>query len=236
MPGLIDAATIAALHAHAEQEFAAAGPAPTYGPAVDRSFRVFPGVDRHGALAAQMMMAPAMGRNMARLLARDRLRVLIDSCLLKMPTQSSVHADTIFHQDFPGHPVDRSGFLTLWIALHDMTAEAGAMQFYDRSHTYGSQGWVFADGVDLRQRCAMLKDDDLSPRLAMKAGDATAHHSLTVHGAPPNLSAARRWAYTVIYMDADTRYNGAAGLFPDGVTLAPYAVMDHPVFPLVPVS
>jgi hypothetical protein len=232
---LVDTQTVAALLQLAEEKMAAEKTARTYGNAVDRSFRDFPGIDRNAPLARDVTLAPVMGRSMARMLGVRNVRVLIDGFLVKMPERQGAHAETVFHQDFPGHPVDRSGFLTVWLALHDMPVDAGLVQFYNRSHTQGSHGWVFADGVDLRRRCTGLKTADLSLPAAMKGGDATLHHSLTVHGAAPNVTADNRWAYTVIYMDPDTRYNGAQGEF-RGSKVAPYAVLDQAEFPLVPMS
>jgi hypothetical protein len=236
LSGLVDLQTVGLLHRQAEKVLAEQKTERIYGNIVDRSFRDLPGVDRESPQARDMMMAPAMARNMARVLGLRGVRVLIDGFLLKTPEREGKHDGTIFHQDFPGHPVDRSQFLTLWVALHDLPADGGLVQFYNRSHLQGSRGWVFADSVDLRQRCADLKDEDLSHPVAMRAGDATIHHSLTVHGAGPNFSANRRWAYTVIYMDPDTRYNGAQGEFRAGTKVEPYAVLDLPIFPLVPMD
>ena len=236
MPGLVDSATVAAMLNQAQKSMADAKAFAKYGNAVDRAFLDFPGVDRTGPVGCEMLLAPAMGRNMVRLLDVQRVRVLTDGYLVKLPQRDGLHAETLYHQDFPGHPVDRSGFLTVWLALHDLPADAGMVRFYSRSHTQGVHGWVFADSVDLRERCPDLKDDDLSPPLAMKAGDATAHHSLTVHGTLPNVSSQQRWAHTVIYMDSDTRYTGAQGLFPEGLRAKPFTVLDQAPFPLVPMN
>jgi len=66
--------------------------------------------------------------------------------------------------------------------------------------------------------------------------NAAVHHSLTVHGAPPNQTEQPRWAYAYIYFDADARYSGAADTLLDGVTLKTYSLFDHPAFPLVPIT
>lgn len=236
LPRFVDPPSVALLLGQAEKKLADEKISRVYGNVVDRSFRDFPGIDRNSAEASAITMAPAMGRNMARMLGVGSVRILMDGFLVKMPERAGQHAETVYHQDFPGHPVDRSGFLTLWLALHEMPADAGLVQFYSRSHTHGSHGWVFADGVDLRRRCKGLNEEDLSPPVAMKAGDATLHHSLTVHGASPNATANKRWAYTVIYMDPDTRYNGAQGEFRGGSKVQPYSVLDQAEFPLVPMS
>ena len=177
-----------------------------------------------------------MGRNAARLLALPQVRLLsTGGYLLKMPESAQQQYGTLFHQDYPGHAVDRSNFFTVWFALHDMPAEAGAMRFYSRSHMRGVLGQAYIDDMDIRERYK-LKDADLSPPLKMRAGDATVHHALTIHGALPNRTAHPRWSYAYIYFDADTRYNGAPDTFTDGVTLEHYALFDHPVFPRIPTA
>lgn len=175
-----------------------------------------------------------MGNNCARFLDVPRIRLLADGYLLKMPEQGGLHDATLYHQDFPGNPVDRSSFLTVWIALHDMDADQGVMRFYSRSHRLGVFGQVFADGIDLRNRCPDLKEADLSPPMHLRAGDATVHHSLTVHGAPPNRTETPRWAYNILYMESDARYTASPGLFPEGVVLEPFAPFEHSAFPLLP--
>jgi hypothetical protein len=207
-----------------------------FGEIVDRNFRPFPGEDRTGDFSLNVVQSAVMADNCARFLCVPRIRLLADGYLLKMSEQSGVHDGTLYHQDFPGNPVDRSSFLTVWIALHDMAADQGVMRFYNRSHRLGVFGQVFADGIDLRERCADLDEADLSPPLDLRAGDATVHHSLTVHGAPPNRTDRPRWAYNILYMDATARYTASPGLFPAGVVLAPLAPFEHAAFPLLPLT
>jgi hypothetical protein len=236
LPGLVDKDTVAHVLELAEKAFAENRSSGEFGEIVDRNFAAFRGENRQGRVGREMVMSPVMGRNVARLLDLPALRVLADGYLLKGPQKDGAHDGTLFHQDFPGNPVDRSAFLTIWVALHDMPAEMGVMRFYNGSHRLGVFGQVFADGIDLRARCRALKEEDLSPPLDLKAGDATAHHSLTVHGAPPNLGHDKRWAYNILYMEASTRYTASPGLFPEGLVVEPMAVLDQPQFPLVPMA
>jgi hypothetical protein len=207
-----------------------------FGDIVERNFRPFPGEDRGSDFSRNVVQSAVMGDNCARFLNVPRIRLLADGYLLKMPEHSGLHDGTLYHQDFPGNPVDRSSFLTVWIALHDMEADHGVMRFYNRSHRLGVFGQVFADGIDLRKRCRDLNEADLSPPLSLRAGDATIHHSLTVHGAPPNRTGTPRWAYNILYMGSDARYTASPGLFPEGVVLEPYATFENSAFPLLPAS
>jgi hypothetical protein len=236
LPGFVDTHTASHLLDRAEEVLRIQGKKGDFGDFADRCFRAFPGEDRASAFTREVLLSPVMGGNMTRLLDLTRVRMLTDAYLLKTPADAGAHDDTLFHQDFPGNPVDRSNFLCVWIALHDMTAEAGTMRFYNRSHTKGVFGQVFADGLDLRKRCAYLRDADLSAPLNMHAGDATIHHCLTVHGAPPNRSRRPRWAYNACFMDADSRYTASPGNFPAGVAVAPFGLLDHPAFPIVPTA
>jgi len=236
LPAFVDAGTAGYLLEQTQEALRIQGTKGDFGDTVDRCFRAFPGVERASAFTRDVLLSPVMGNNMARLLELTDVRMLTDAFLLKTPSHAGDHDGTLFHQDFPGNPVDRSNFLCVWIALHDMTPDAGTMRFYSGSHTKGVFGQVFADGVDLRKRYGHLRDDNLSPPLSMRAGDATIHHCLTVHGAPDNRSAAPRWAYNMCYMDADSRYTASPGNFPAGVTIEPFAVLDHPAFPRVPTT
>jgi len=236
LPSLVDADTVGRLRVSAQKKFDDNRTSGTFGEIVDRNFAAFVGEDRKGPIGREMVMSPVMGRNLSQLLGIPAVRVLADGYMLKAPQREGAHDDTLFHQDFPGNPVDRSTFLTVWVALHDMPPEMGVMRFYNGSHRMGVMGQVFADGIDLRKRCSALKDEDLSPPLTMKAGDATAHHSLTVHGAPPNLCADKRWAYNIIYMDAESRYTASPGLFPARLVVEPMALLDQPNFPLMPMA
>jgi hypothetical protein len=236
LPGLVDTAMISPKYQQAASPQMHNDQVGTYGSRSDRGIFSFFDRSHESAFKDSVVLSPMMGSNIARLLNVPTIRVLSQRFLLKGPQSDGLQDRTLYHQDFPGHPVDRSNFLTIWIALHDMPPEAGTMRFFNRSHKRGVFGQVFADGIDLRDRCPELVDEDLSPPISMRAGDATAHHCLTVHGAPANLTKAPRWSYITIYMDAQSRYTCVPAPMPEGAKFEPYDLFDHPGYPLVPTT
>jgi ectoine hydroxylase-related dioxygenase (phytanoyl-CoA dioxygenase family) len=74
----------------------------------------------------------------------------------------------------------------------------------------------------------------LSPPLDLGEGDATVHHTLTVHGAPENRTDRRRLSVAASYFDADALYTGAEFAYTDGLGLKVDAPLDHPRFPEIP--
>jgi len=236
LPGLVDRDTVARVLEIGEQALRDGAGMTGFGATVDRCFLPFPGGDRTGFMGKDMMLSPTMGQNASRMLDIARVRLFADAFLLKKPRTEGTHDGTLYHQDFAATPVDRSSFMGVWIALHDMPADAGVMRFYNRSHRIGVLGYAFADGISLADRCtAALQGTELSPPLIMKAGDATVHHALVVHGSPPNTTTANRWAYSMTLMDADARQNGAPA-FPPGVKVERFATLDDRAFPLVPAA
>ena len=93
---------------------------------------------------------------------------------------------------------------------------------------------MFGTGNDLLDRHEALRALPLSPSRAMKAGDATVHGSLMVHGASANRTDFPRWARTSIYFDDACR---ARVRFTDpqleGNIPPPGQPFDHPAYPLV---
>jgi hypothetical protein len=233
LPGLVDKVTIDRVYATADRVWKSQDTLNHGG--ADNFFSAIPGDDPNSIERREVLLSPTMGRNLTRLLCIPRIRLFADAFLVKKP-EAQGHGRTLYHQDFAGQAVDRSNYLSVWIALHDMPAEAGVMRFYSRSHKLGVLGWAFADGISLDDRCGdLLKDEDLSPARPMKAGDATVHHSLTVHGASANRTSNLRWARSATFIDADARQPGSAAGLPAGVAQKPAALYDDAECPIVPV-
>ena len=186
---------------------------------------------------AAAVYSPTMGDNASRLLpGRPRVRLQIDNLLVK-ESAGGAHRATTFHQDFPWMPMDRSSILTVWLALVDIPATMGSLRFYDRSHVYGVLGRSFArPGDDALTQHPWLAELELSPPLDLRAGDATIHSALIIHGAAANEQDQPRLSYAWTYFDAQTKYTGSPFTQTDGLGLTVNEVFDHPDFPLIPVS
>lgn len=197
---------------------------------VDQAFGQSRDIADSDELFGLLTMSQAMGRNATRLLhGVAAVRVQVTNLLIKEPGQ---HGSTEFHQDFPWMPMDRSAMLTVWLALVDVPADMGSLRFYSGSHRHGLLGRSFTrQGDDQLSQHPWLKELELSPPLDLKAGDATVHHALTVHGAPANRRETPRLSFTVTYFDADALYTGTPYRQTDGLGLKVNQPFDHERFP-----
>lgn len=119
---------------------------------------------------------------------------------------------TYYHQDFINWALDRSGGLTFWIALEDLGPDSGTMSFLSGSHRMGALGHyrsyegsrdIRDDYPELATRCR-----ETGP-MTYKAGDATVHHNMMVHGAGENRTRRPRWAWLMMANPEDARWTGA---------------------------
>ena len=145
------------------------------------------------------------------LIGCDEVRVFWDKTFTK-PPQAEGTRQSVWHQDWPYNPIDRRGFLSVWIAVDDVTEEMGAIRFVPGSHRLGPLGRFDLVGEEhgwadvLRPEDLELVDDPVTQPLA--AGEATVHDGLTLHGAGENLSDVPRRAWTIIFIPAETLWTG----------------------------
>lgn len=197
---------------------------------VDQAFGQSRDIAASDELFGALTLSPGMGRTAVRLLRGVRaVRVQVTNLLVK---EAGEHGATEFHQDFPWMPMDRSAMLTVWLALADVPADMGSLRFYSGSHRHGLLGRSFTrPGDDQLSQHPWLKELELSPPLDLKAGDATVHHALTVHGAPANRRDRPRLSFTVTYFDADALYTGLPYRQTDGLGLRVNQPFEHERFP-----
>jgi hypothetical protein len=206
---------------------------------VDQAFGQDRDIAAHDEAFAALSLSPELGRNVVRLLVGvDQVRLQVTNLLIKDPAGSHAEGDghgaTVFHQDFPWMPMDRSAMLTVWLALDDVPADMGSLRFYSRSHLHGTLGRSFVrEGDDALSQQPWLRGLEKSPPLDLKAGDATVHSSLVVHGAPANQRDRPRLSFTATYFDAGALYTGSAYGQTDDLGLAVNEPFDHPIFPVV---
>jgi Phytanoyl-CoA dioxygenase (PhyH) len=185
----------------------------------------------------QLAYSPRVGRNVQRLMSRDvGVRYHYDLIGCKIPeSREGGTGATFWHQDDPSSPFDRDGAVVVWLALTDLTPDTGTMRFLNGSRQEGSLGRLNLnmEGADIFELYPALGSYPISEPLTYAAGDATAHHGLTLHSAPPNTSSRPRWAYIRAYFAADVRYTGAPWFHMDGLGLQVDQLIEHPKFPLV---
>ncbi|HUQ56470.1 phytanoyl-CoA dioxygenase family protein [Lentzea sp.] len=193
-------------------------------------WRTYDEPSRDNDFLREFATSAAVGRAGSRFLRDRPVRFYRDEVLVKMPAATR----TPWHQDFPYSSRDRSEQVNLWIALNDLTPEHSTLRFLSGSHRQGVLGRALATPDDdlVAQYPELLDECTLSPPLHLRAGDATVHHSLVVHTAPPNTAAEPRWAYTVVLFQAGSLYTGAPGRLTDQLGLKANEPLDHPLMPV----
>lgn len=145
------------------------------------------------------------------LIGCSEVLVFWDKTFTKPPAIDGTR-ESVWHQDLPYNPIDRRGFLSVWIAIEDVSEEMGAMRFIPRSHRLGPLGRLDLVGRDHSWE-ELLRPDDLEivrqpVTQPLSAGEATVHDGLTLHGAGENRSNTPRRGWTIIYIPSDTRWTG----------------------------
>ncbi|GAB2866731.1 phytanoyl-CoA dioxygenase family protein [Actinocorallia aurea] len=233
LPGLVPPETVADLRATALARLAERDS--TRRTAVDEAFGQSRDIAETDPLFRSLTLDGTLGETAARLLQGvARVRVQVTNLLVKEPEGAGGHGATVFHQDFPWMPMDRSEMLTVWLALGDIPAEMGSLRFYTGSHRYGLLGRSFTrEGDDQPSQHPWVTRLPLSDPIDLSAGDATVHHALTVHGSGANLKDEPRLSFTVTYFDSDALYTGTPYGQTDGLGLEVNKPFDHPRFPEV---
>ena len=113
-----------------------------------------------------------------------------------------------WHQDASYWPLTPSKTVTVWLAIDDADVENACMRFIPGSHLYGHLTWrlseddesnVLNQSVDDVERFGAPVDD------VLKAGEASIHSDLTLHGSEANDSDRRRCGLTLRYCAAEVR-------------------------------
>ena len=185
------------------------------------------------------VLIASLGHCARQLLGRDvGVRYAVDSVVAKLPAgRSARHSAsdrTVLHQDLPTWPLDRTGGMTIWIALADAGEENGTMRFLSGSHRMGPlAGLVTHLDRDLTELYPRLAEQcPSSGHIRYKAGDATVHADLCAHGAEQNLTEDPRWAYIIIFLPGDATWTGGPSnqFSTDG--LSPYQPLPDYRFPV----
>lgn len=175
-----------------------------------------------------------LGRNAARLLGRDSsIRLMVSSFTAKLTGGHQQGQPTDFHQDISGHTYLEGNFLTVWIALDEITPDMGPMQFYDGSHKLGNLGQIVQKDIWNGWAPLLDKTCSLTDPVDYRPGDATFHMASTIHGTGLNLGKRPRWSWAGVLVPGDARFTGAANFLTDGLGLEPEGMVDHAKFPII---
>ncbi|MCG3146676.1 MAG: Ectoine dioxygenase [Verrucomicrobiae bacterium] len=110
---------------------------------------------------------------------------------------------TAWHQDNIWWQANPPNMLTIWIALDDVDASNGAVQYIPGSQTNLIEPETPVQDVNGLQYKALSPaqikqiEQQQSVTFVVPAGHAVMHHCQTLHGAPPNNSDRLRRGYTV---------------------------------------
>ena len=126
-----------------------------------------------------------------------------------------------WHQDCSYWPMTPTKAITVWLAIDDADAANGCMEVYNGSHTHGlidfesseaSAGNVLDQSISHPEKYGR---HNLTP---LRAGQASIHSDLLVHGSSPNDSDRRRCGLTLRYCPTDV--NAYLGWNQKGVVVA----------------
>lgn len=125
------------------------------------------------------------------------------------------------HQDNYYFCLTPSSVCTIWLALDDVDAENGCLRYVAGSHLAGFRTHGRSRVLGFSQGITDYSADDFAREVAvtLRAGDAVAHHGMTIHRADANTSATRhRRSFALVFKgvscqrdeDAFARYLNSA--------------------------
>jgi ectoine hydroxylase-related dioxygenase (phytanoyl-CoA dioxygenase family) len=182
-----------------------------------------------------IIFSPQVTVPIAQLLGTSRVRFWHDQVFYKPPRHPGV---VPWHQDYsywtratpPNH-------ITINILLDDASLENGCVHYVPGSHKWGLLPKVsFGGNMDaMKEALPEHLRPAFKPVPAVgKAGQASFHHSHTVHGSYQNASDRPRRAVVLNYMGAETRCADGTKPLLKGVPLIPEgAIIEGDHFPIV---
>jgi phytanoyl-CoA hydroxylase len=103
--------------------------------------------------------------------------------------------------------------LTIWLALDDVDAENGCLRYVAGSHTAGYRVHARSSILGFSQGITDYSPDDFRREVAvpLRAGDAVAHHGMTIHRADANHAANRqRRSFALVFKGVSCQRDEAA--------------------------
>ena len=152
-----------------------------------------------------LLQYPALGELAAEVTGAKAVQIWWVQLLYKPPAlpDAPVTTNVGWHQDrhYWKSWDDESELFTAWVALSDVTADAGPMAFVQGSHAWGALGQSDFYGQDLDALRQQIQQSTGKPWTEVTAilppGGVSLHHNLTFHGSGPNRSGAPRRSFAI---------------------------------------
>jgi ectoine hydroxylase-related dioxygenase (phytanoyl-CoA dioxygenase family) len=113
-----------------------------------------------------------------------------------------------WHQDASYWPLTPSKAVTIWLAIDDATVENACMRYIPGSHRLGHLTYTLSenDEANVLNQTVPHADALGEPvNVELRAGEASIHSDLLLHGSEANQSTRRRCGLTLRYCPADVR-------------------------------
>jgi ectoine hydroxylase-related dioxygenase (phytanoyl-CoA dioxygenase family) len=148
---------------------------------------------------------PRLGEVAAQLTGASLIQAWWVQLLIKPPVapEGDFKTNVGWHQDFQYWDCWEAGseVFTAWLALSDVTEEAGCMHFVPGSHTWGllGQGDFYGQDLEAQSHGIRVPAGQVwrEESGALPPGGVSFHHSLTLHASGPNLSGAPRCSLAI---------------------------------------
>ena len=171
----------------------------------------------------QLVSHPALGAKAAEITAARAVQVWWVQLLYKPPSAAGRQRGTNvgWHQDYNYWRSWEAGseLFTAWVALSDVTAASGPMQFVVGSHEWGlsTESDFYSQEYEAKREAIQRTHgrEWVEVPAILPAGGASFHQKLTFHGSGPNVSSRPRRAFAVHLRTENSRPNDDAR---DGLT------------------
>lgn len=175
-----------------------------------KSFERARNIHRRSAALQRLVRSPAIAGLAAAALGVEAVRLYQTVAFLKHPGD----VESSWHQDQAAAPFATVHFVTVWMALDDITPEMAPLAFATASHRTDPAG-LSLRSVPLKDRVASMKhlgngevEQAYTVNMpgAMAAGDVSLHLGWTMHRASANHGDAMRPGFAASFIAADTRF------------------------------
>jgi len=160
----------------------------------------------------KLMMSPELGRVASLLSGAHGIRIWHDQALFKRPWANP----TALHLDVPYWSFSVPNAISIWVALDDATQDNGCLYFLPGTHKKTDYRDI---GITNNMKAIFTVYPELASveavAVPMKAGSASFHNGLCIHGAGPNMTPRPRRAMTCAYMPDGATFNGQKNVLPE---------------------